>query len=219
MMGAGERSSCLALVAMAAALATGCDHRWHVEGPQPALYLGTQPAARTSVFLAIVLHDMYLPRWVHLANTAHFVVVSPDRVRFRVRLVHRWQTMTDVEGWRAWLEDDTGRRLEPVAVDRRRSRPITTLVVPGVGRDRGFVYRYAIELYDGGGDYVFYARDIYHRDLRSLALVLHRRGYEFRYTWTFAGGRERDRRRSPTRAHDGARFRLRIADSVPADLP
>ena len=52
-------------------------------------------------------------------------------------------------------------------------------------RYTGFVYRIPVNLYDGGGSYVFYQPGFYRRDMKRITLVLQRRGYQFRYTWHF----------------------------------
>ncbi|RMH44119.1 MAG: hypothetical protein D6689_03125 [Deltaproteobacteria bacterium] len=186
--GVRARLTALALATAAAVGAGGCDRQWHVRAVQPRLLLGVDPVARSSTEQAILLSDMYLPPGLRLPNSAQIVLVTRDRLRARVRLIHRWKDMTDLNRWKAWLEDDRGRRLYPTAVEPREAGHIHTLVIPerdGFNHDTGFVYRVPVNLYDGGGDYVFYAPGFYRPDLRRLTLVLERSGYRFRYTWQF----------------------------------
>jgi len=44
----------------------------------------------------------------------------------------------------------------------------------------------SLSLFRGRGDYVFYARDIFTPDVRSLTLILKRRSMTFMYTWNFS---------------------------------
>lgn len=166
----------------------GCKRSWSVESAQPRMFLGADPITRTSTSQSINLADMHLPSQFRLPNTAKVVLVTKDRIRARVRFIHRWQGMTDMNRWKAWLEDDEGNVLYPSAVEKRTTSFINELVVPDrdqLRRKTGFVYRIPVNLYDGGGDYVFYRENLYRRDLNSLTLVLQRRGYQFRYTWHF----------------------------------
>jgi hypothetical protein len=173
-------------IAVVVGTLAACKTHWRADGAQPELYLGTDPLTRTSTPLAIPLHDMNLPSFVRLNNTAHFVVVTKDRIRVRVNLVHRWESMTEIHRWKAWLEDETGAVVYPVAVEPSRARPIYEIVYsPPMQQNAPFVYRIPVNLWSGGGDYVFYRHGLYRRDLQRLALVMQRRGYEFRYTWHF----------------------------------
>jgi len=152
------------------------------------MYLGSDPITRSTTPQSINLADMHLPARLRLPNSAQVVLVTRDRIRARVRFIHRWQGMTDMTRWKAWLEDDRGTKLYPTAVEKRTTAFINTIVVPdidGLQRKTGFVYRVPVNLYDGGGDYVFYRPGFYRRKMNSMTLVLQRRGYQFRYTWNF----------------------------------
>ncbi len=198
------RVSAVAAAVIAGAIGFGCKTSWTTETAQPPLNLGPDPVGRTSLPLSIQLSDMHLPRRIVrddgmvqdlpivLPNTAYLVVVNEDRIRARVRLMHRWKEMTDLHRWKAWLETEEGRPMYPSAVEKRASKAINQLAVPEydrwTGRKTGFVYRIPVNIWDGGGDYVFYKRELFNRDLRRLTLVLQRRDYEFRYTWHFVDG-------------------------------
>jgi hypothetical protein len=175
-------------VALAALLLApaGCIHRaWRVETTQPPLSLGTTLDARTSLTGTIALGDMDLPRLMRLSNSAYFVAISRDRLRFHVTLLHKWEEIADPTEWTAWIEDNLGRRFHPEDVDGRGLRAVTHVY------DQGYRYSvntrplYSINLFRGEGDYVFYRRDLLRKDLRWLMLVMRRPGYEYRYVWSF----------------------------------
>lgn len=181
---------------------------------QPALRLGQTTEARTSFTNEILTRDMEFGRRLYLTNSAYFVVVSKDRLRFHVRLVHKWKQIADPSRWRVWLEDDLGHRFYPEAIDRRSVKRVTRVEIrswgavgPGEGRRDQYarcpcVYKIgglhkansypllSYTIWRGDGDYTFYRRDIYRRDMRRLTLVMERRGYTYRYSWRFAGGEE-----------------------------
>lgn len=176
-------------ILLAATVALGaCKSKWSVEAAQPKMFLGTDPITRTTTSQSINLADMHLPSNYRLPNTAKVVLVTRDRIRARVRFVHRWPSMTDLDRWKAWLEDDRGTKLYPSAVEKRATTFINEILIPDYDahhNETGFVYHYPVNLYDGGGDYVFYRPGFYTRDTASITLVLQRRGYQFRYTWRF----------------------------------
>lgn len=169
---------------------------------QPRLKLGATREARTSFPLAIKTGDMELPDFVKLFNTAYFVVVSKDRMRFHVTLQHKWKSMSDPSRWMVWIEDDQGNRYYPETLDRKRVKPVNQVYGQTYYRGRSFSGQpteYAetldevkdglplldVSFYRGDGDYVFYRRDIFRKDMKRLTLVLKRPGYEYRYVWHF----------------------------------
>jgi len=160
---------------------------WSSETIQPKLELGVNQIARTSLQADITLRDMHLPRSFYLHNTAYFVVVSRDRLRFHVTLEHRWESLSDPSRWRVWLEDGRGNRYLPEGIDRRSVRSVTHT---RRSRSNPNTVLYQTSVYRGDGDYVFYKRDIYRDDMRTLVLVMKRPGYEFRYRWSFVDTRE-----------------------------
>jgi len=174
-----------------------CQRRaWRVDTTQPPLSLGTTLDARTSLTGTIALGDMDLPRLLRLANSAYFVAVSRDRLRFHVTLLHKWEEIADPTGWRVWMEDDLGRRFEPEDVDGRGLRPITHVY------DHGWAYSvntrplYSITVFRGDGDYVFYRRDLLRKNVRWLMLVMQRPGSEYRYVWSFFDPHDRGESRA-----------------------
>jgi hypothetical protein len=201
--------STILLVALAGCLAGGCHRTWRADTVQPPLQLGSTTEARTSFAGEILTRDMDFGRDLYLANSAYFVVVSRDRLRFHVRFVHKWKQIADPASWRVWLEDDRGRRFEPDPVDRHHVERATRVEIRSqsnigqpVWRDTHYercpcVYKIgglqqlnsypllSLTVWRGDGDYTFYRRDIFRSDLRRLTLVMQRRGYTYRYTWSF----------------------------------
>ena len=186
MGGSARFLSAAALVALSA----GCFTTVH-EGRviQSAVRPGEAPAISASVPAVILLGDMHLPRFVQLPNTAYFVAVSRDRLRFHVELYHRWDTIADVGTWDAWLEDDDGTRLFPQAQESFSVEGINErLAFRGDNESLGPCRQgcaYWLSVYRGRGDLTFYRRDFAARDRRHLTLVMKRMGYEFRYRWSF----------------------------------
>lgn len=183
-------------------LAVGCDRSWESKVVQPRPYLGVSQEGRTSFPLVIRTRDMDLPRFIHLVNSAYFVVVSKDRMRFHVTLHHKWESMSDPSRWVVWIEDDLGRRFYPSSLDGKRVRPVNQVF--GQRRYRGSrVLEAPLHLveaveeiddrlplaafgyYRGDADFVFYREDLFRSEMRVLTLVMKRPGYEYRYVWTF----------------------------------
>jgi hypothetical protein len=155
------------LVTLAIVALVGCKSHWTAKVEQPPLLLTSDRVARTSLPLAILVKDMELPRRIKLANTAQYVVVSRDRLRFHVMLHHKWDDLATINGWGVWLEDQNGDVYAPEHVDQRRVRALPYFRKP--------VYR-------GVADLTFYQRDLFATS-NKLTLVLKRPGYEYRYTW------------------------------------
>jgi hypothetical protein len=166
--------------------AAGCNRAWRVETTQPPLALGADLDARTSLPGTIELGDMELPDIFRLSNSAYFVAVSRDRLRFHVTLLHKWQEIADPSRWRVWMVDDLGHRFAPEDVDLRRLRPVTTVFDPGYSGSVNTRPLYSMIVYRGEGDFVFHRRDLLRKDMRWLMLVMVRPGYEYRYVWSFA---------------------------------
>jgi len=175
------------VVGVLVAAAPGCHKAWRTSTMTPPITLGANLDARTSLPAVILLRDMDLPATMWLPNTVYFVAVSKDRVRFHVALMHKWEDMSDPTRWRVWLEDDRGARIAPAGLDRRAVRPVTKMYdLSPYSIDLRPLY--AITVYRGVGDYVFYRRNLVRRGMRSLTLVMSRPGYEYRYRWDFVGG-------------------------------
>ncbi len=156
----------LAIVVLSFVGLPGCKSQWSAKVEQPPLVLAANKASRTSLPLAIVVKDMELGRWRPLANTAQYVVVSRDRLRFHVMLHHKWDDVANIKNWGIWLEDQNGDVYAPEHV-AQRVRPLPSGRKP--------VYR-------GTADLTFYQRDLFATS-KKLTLVLYRPGYEYRYTW------------------------------------
>ena len=203
-----------AIVALAAAGGCGRTFKSSVTQPNPL----SQPleTLRESEVIMIVTGDMELnlpaeggssggALWVDkrypLTNTAHFTVVSRDRLRFHVQIEHKWQEWADVSSWNAYLVDDTGRRYEPDEVDLVSDRHITRMWdyetrtvarnsfgdIVHVNND-GYKRRQplgSLSLFRGRGDFVFHHRDIFHPRVKFLTLHIERSGTAFEFTWRF----------------------------------
>lgn len=196
-----RRLSSGGLLVIAAAL-TGCfQSTWETTVVQPKLALGND-VQRTSYPLVIKMSDMDLPRFckklqmsptvrltvscwdMDLLNTAYFVLVSRDRMRFHVTLHHKWETMSDPTRWQVWIEDERGRRYYPEGIDRRNLRPVTQMYSTIDDPDNRTPLL-AITVWRGDGDYVFYRRNLFRREMTRMTLVMKRPGYTYRYVWSF----------------------------------
>lgn len=150
------------------------------------------------------------PNKYPLINQASFTIVSRDRLRFHVQVDHKWQEWADLKSWDVYLTDDTGRRWVPESVEHVRTKIMTTMwdreqrtaVCSAVGRDAsGNCYNTvgyqddgwrrrqtlgSLSVFRGKADFVFYQRDLFHPNVRSLRLVVRRpSGYGFDFMWKF----------------------------------
>jgi hypothetical protein len=192
----------LACAAWLAALGTaaGCHTTLSGKAMQPnPLAMPQEEVSRESKHIHIRVKDMDVPRQFQMFQTAWFSVISRDRLRFHVVLVHKWEEFADVSGWDAKLEDDRGRVY--IAQDKeKRSNRFTTKVwdheihtartnlfgdVVGTYNDghRRRVSLDKVDLFKGSGDVVFYSRDIFDQDIRRLTLTLSRGGISYRFVW------------------------------------
>jgi hypothetical protein len=86
------------------ALACGCTKRWTAQITQPQLVLAANLEARTSMPLVIVLRDMDTGSY-RIRNTAYYVVVSRDRMRFHITLHYKWDEIANLKSWSVYVED------------------------------------------------------------------------------------------------------------------
>ena len=145
-----------------------------------------------------------------LYNQASFTIVSRDRLRFHVQIDHKWQEWADLRTWKVQLEDDTGRKWIPESVEHARTKIMTTMwdreqrtaICSSAGRDaRGACYNTigfqddgwrnrqtlgSLSVFRGKADFVFYDRDLFHANVRSLKLLVSRPGEAFEFTWKFS---------------------------------
>lgn len=169
----------LRLACLLCVLACGCTTRWVAQTSQPRLVLAGDQGARTSVPLTIDLRDMDTGRFV-LRNTAYYVVVSRDRLRFHVTLHHKWDDIADLATWTAYVEDAAGRRHYPEEMSAD-VRPLLTW------KRNGRTYVMHRPMYRGTADFTIYDRDLFDAGSR-VTLVLARPGLEYRYRWTSGPG-------------------------------
>jgi hypothetical protein len=137
-----------------------------------------------------------------LLNKASFTVVSRDRLRFHVQIEHKWKQYTDISTWKAKLYDDQGNQYAPTAIDTVKARHLVetwsfetrSTRRDGFGNivqinDDGHRNRQplgSLSVFRGRGDFVFYERDIFGPEVRSMTLELTRSGVTFKYQWNFA---------------------------------
>ncbi len=149
-----------------------------------------------------------------LRNQASFTIVSRDRLRFHVQVDHKWEAWADLKTWDVVLEDDAGRTWVPEAVEHARTDLLTKMWdreqrsaicggsggmesrVDGAGNclttvgieDDGWKRRQtlgSLSVFRGRADFVFYQRDLFSADVRSLKLTVKRPGEAFQFTWRF----------------------------------
>ena len=167
-----------------------------LEAPAPATGAGNASPAR----------NKHYP----LINQANFTVVSRDRLRFHVQIDHKWEEYADLKTWEVRLTDDMGRNWIPESVEHANTRIITTMwdreqrtaiCGGGAGRDaNGNCYNTigfqddgwkrrqtlgSLSVYRGRADFVFYQRDLFTQNVRSLKLIVKRPGEAFEFTWRF----------------------------------
>ena len=136
-----------------------------------------------------------------LLNVAQFTMVSRDRLRFHVQVDHKWQEYADLSTWQVYLTDDTGRKWIPEAVEHANTKIITRMWdreqrtarrnqygdIVAINDD-GWKSRQtlgSLSVYRGRADFVFYQRDLFTHNVRSLKLVVKRPGEAFEFTWRF----------------------------------
>ncbi len=158
---------------------------------------------------SLLSHERY-----PLLNKASFTVVSRDRLRFHVQIEHKWKQYTDISTWKAKLYDDQGNSYAPTSIDTVKARHLVetwsferrTTQRNGFGdiiqiNDDGHKDRQplgSLSVFRGRGDFVFYKRDIFGPEVRSMTLEITRSGVTFKYQWNFA-----DEERGPQLAlHD-----------------
>ena len=158
----------------------------------------SHPRASGSQNRASLLRTQRYP----LHNTASFTVVSRDRLRFHVQIEHKWRQYTDISTWKAVLDDDQGNYYAPSSIDAVKERHLVeTWSVERRSTQRnafGDILRINndghrdrqplgnLSVFRGRGDFVFYQRDIFSPQIRSMTLELTRSGVTFKYSWVFA---------------------------------
>jgi len=164
------------------------------------------PAPATGAGNASVARNRHYP----LINQANFTVVSRDRIRFHVQIDHKWEEYADLHTWQVALTDDAGHHWLPESVEHANTHIITTMwdreqrsaicdnnfnrdangnCYNTIGyQDDGWRRRQtlgSLSVYRGKADFVFYQRDLFTANVRSLKLVVKRPGEAFEFTWKF----------------------------------
>lgn len=189
----------------------------HTVQPNPMLETPSVESLRVSRPLFLDVGDMELPQYLDrsqntwaplkklkLRSSAYFAVVSNERLRFHVQIVHKWQEWADPSSWRVKLVDDRGRVYYPETRDVWSNNTVTRMwdyeqrtgVYNKFGdevgtRNDGYRRRVPLEsvsVFKGKGDYTFKNRDLFGRELRRLTLVLRKADLEYRFEWEFGAG-------------------------------
>jgi hypothetical protein len=167
--------------------------------PNP-LAMPAGEASYVSRKIHIRVRDMEIPRAFRMYNSAWFSVVSRDRLRFHVVLVHKWEEFADVRNWNVFLEDDQGHVYRPEAKEKginkfttkvwdyERRSSVRNIFGDVVGtRNDGYRQRVnldKVDVFKGQGDVTFYAANLIDPKVRRLTLVVERGGLEYRFTWS-----------------------------------
>jgi hypothetical protein len=155
------------------------------------------PAEAAPTQRASLVNNHHYP----LLNEASFTMVSRDRLRFHVQIDHKWQEWADLNSWEVYLTDDKGHRWSPEAVEHARTNIITRMWDREQRTARRNQYGDIVEINDDGwrnrqtlgslsvfrgkADFVFYQRDLFSVNVRSLKLVVKRSGEAFEFVWRF----------------------------------
>jgi hypothetical protein len=194
--------SLVVALALVAAVAGGCARSsWSASTTQPYPQLNDKDAPNHSERLQFALGDMDLPRTMELRQQAYFTVLSRDRLRFNVDLRHKWEEVADVTTWDVRLEDDQGHVYTPKAVEGQNKHVTrmwdqeTRIAVKNEygdvveTKDSGGRLRQTLESVDvfrGRGTFDFLARDLLHKKIKRLTLVMRRKDLEYRFSWNFS---------------------------------
>ena len=151
----------------------------------------------TSDCNATTYHNSHYP----LMNEASFTLVSRDRLRFHVQIDHKWEEYADLNTWAVYLVDDKGRIWYPESVEHASTRIITRMWDRELRtaqrnqygdiiaiNDDGWKRRQTLgnlSVFRGRADFVFYDRDLFSVNVRSLKLVVKRPGESFEFQWRF----------------------------------
>src|SRR5687767_2504389 len=104
-------------------LLAGCSRTLQATAHQPNPLKYPKDTLRESakLFIYVGHQDMDSIKTI-MANSARFVVVSKDRLRFHITIEHKWEEWADVNSWQVWLEDETGKRYHPEAKELSKNR-------------------------------------------------------------------------------------------------
>lgn len=197
----------------------GCSRPLQATAVQPNPLLFTPRAEKrpesARLFIYVGHQDMDVVSKMIMANSARFVVVSRDRLRFHVTVEHKWEEYADLRNWNVWMEDDKGRKFLPDSRDQSKNKnksdyfdyqrrdaqlnafgDVVRVAPPGMvynpeHRDQIAepVTMPSIDRYQGAGDYSFSARGIFGPHAQRIIFVMQRDdGTEYRYVWNFRDG-------------------------------
>jgi hypothetical protein len=120
-----------------------------------------------------------------------YIFIEPSRLRFDVSVVERDERDAATGVWSVWLEDETGRRLQP---ESRDGAALDRLVLPwslspGLHRERKRVVP-GWDAYQGRAQYTFHAPKLMTPDRKMLALVMQHDDVTMRFEWRFSEERQ-----------------------------
>jgi hypothetical protein len=195
--------------------AAGCTTTLKVSTTQPnPLVAFPDQTTHRSEKLFIDLEDMDLPRLhpvphtpdgiqqtgqFRLRQSAYFAIVSRDRLRFHVTIVHKWKEVADPTSWNVRLEDDQGHVYYPEAKEVRYNDLVTqmwdreqrTALYDTFGnvesvRSDGWKRRLnleSVDVFQGSGDFSFHAKDLFQRQTHRITLRMEKMGVVYEFTW------------------------------------
>lgn len=149
---------------------------------------------------SIVTQDMEMSYRFYMVQKAWFNVVSPNRIRFHIQLMHKWEEFADLRGWDITLTDDRGRVIKP-EVDLRSNKSKSTVWdhelqtaqrnefgdVVKLNND-GYKQRVSMEsvsAFYGRGDCLFTAKDLFTKETKKLTLRMTKGSTTYVFEWNF----------------------------------
>jgi hypothetical protein len=203
------------MVFVAPAIGAGCTTTLKASTTQPnPLVAFPNQATHRSERLYIDLEDMDLPRLhpvphtpdgiqqngeFRLRQSAYFAVISRERLRFHVTIVHKWKEVADPTAWSVRLEDDQGHVYFPESKERRYDDLVVqvwdqeqrTAVRDRFGdivdvRNDGYKRRTnleSVDVFQGSGDFSFHAKNLFQPQTKRLTLKMENMGIVYEFTW------------------------------------
>lgn len=180
------------------ALTCACSHTFSKTTTQtnPVFYELDPDMLQESTTLQILRGDYELNHY-KLANYAKFMVVSHDRLNFRVELTHKWRDLVNPCDWHAYLKIDN--RQYPLQCEKRSVRQITWMwdeerrqvlrvdqfgdpvVIEGYERSRTTLD--SMVIFVGKANFTVYSQNIISKKTKRVELVLEKDKTKFVFTW------------------------------------
>jgi hypothetical protein len=164
--------------------------------PNPITTVRSKEDIPASLPLYVYQKDVQLGPDYQLRNSAQFVVVDKNRLRFRVSVMARDESEAEPAGNKVWLVDAAGRRYDPSDRENGHMTRVAVNVRPLPYRPAGNrctpppcfdILASGFEVYQGQSDYVFRA-DGLADSAQGFTLHVEHDGVELRFTWRFGDG-------------------------------